>query len=342
MSNRSPFDVLTEAWEPRIRAAFLKAISDIADGVNVDLLVDLLKRGDVDGALNAVGVRPSDFAPLEREMYGAYVDGGSAFTGQAPAIRQPDGSLLRINFDARSPTAEQWTKEQSSTLIRQIVDDQRTTIRNHLTAGLEIGDNPRTTALQLVGRREPSTGMRTGGVIGLTSQQEKWQRNYSAEIASANPADLQAALNRELRDKRFDRTILKAIKTGEPIPADIQAKMRMAYRNRFLKLRADTIARTETLLALAEAQRESFRQQIRDGVISQQDITRFWENVGDKRVRKDHIAIPLMNKAGVAWDEPFKSPDGPVMHAPHGVQCRCRERIEVDYFAKFRRARGAA
>src|SRR6185369_9054534 len=97
------------------------------------------------------------------------------------------------------------------------------------------GANPRTTALDLVGKIG-ATGNREGGVIGLTSSQEEWVRNYRAELLSDNP---EAALERALRDKRFDRAIMNAANSGEPIPRDLVDKMVNSYKTRALRYRAE-------------------------------------------------------------------------------------------------------
>lgn len=338
-ANRDPFEVLTEKWTPELRKAFLDAVYEIRGRVNVDLIARLLKDGQIDQAVRAVGLDPLDFRALDQALTGTFNMGGSLFGDTIPAIRNAAGAVIKFQFDVRNLRAEQWTREKSSTLITEIINDQKVAIRNHLVAGLEAGKNPRTTALELVGRRNPTTGTRDGGVIGLTSGQEGWQRRYSDELASSNPADLKAALGRGLRDKRFDGAINKAIRTGEPIPAETQAKMRLAYRNKSLKYRADVISRNETIRALGASQHEAYSQAIDKGIVKAETITRFWVTAGDERVRHTHRLIPGMNKDGVGWQEAFKTPTGPTMHAPHSVDvmCRCRERIEIDRFAGFRR-----
>lgn len=333
MSNRDPFDLLTETWEPTIRKAFLDAIRDIAGRVNVSLIATMLEKGDVDGALRAIGLDPVAFRGLDKAIVDTFNAGGIGFESKIPAVRSPDGALLQFRFDVRDPQAEQWARQASSTLVTGIIDDQRTAIRQNLEAGLVEGANPRTTALSLVGKINPATRQREGGIIGLTAQQERWQRNFASEIAGTDPAALQNALTRALRDKRFDGAIRKAIATGEPIPAATQAKMRLAYRNRMLKYRADVIARNETLRALSASQTDAFRQAINKGQVQVETITRNWVTAGDERVRHTHRLIPAMNKDGVGWDEPFQTPSGPSMHAPHDhdIMCRCRETIDIDF-----------
>lgn len=338
-SNRDAFEVLTEKWTPELRKAFLDAIYEIRGRVNIDLITKLLNEGNVEAAVRAVGLDPLDFRILDQSLTGVFNQGGSLFGDTIPAIRDAAGAVIKFQFDVRNLRAEQWTRNKSSTLITEIINDQKVAIRNHLVAGLEAGKNPRTTALELVGRRNPTTGTRDGGVIGLTSGQEGWQRKYASELASTNPADLKAALGRGLRDKRFDGAIKKAIRTGEPIPAETQAKMRMAYRNKSLKYRADVISRNETIRALGASQAEAYSQAIDKGIVKADTITRFWVTAGDERVRHTHRLIPGMNKDGVGWQEPFQTPTGPSMHAPHDtdIMCRCREKVRIDYFAGLKR-----
>lgn len=337
-SNRDPLEALTEKWEPAIRKAFLEAVAAIRDRVSISGLVARIEAGDIDGAIRAVGLDPNDFTLLSRALTSAFGGGGDAIAALIPAARDGGGALIKILFDIRNPRAEAWLKDRSSTLITEIVSDQQDTIRAHLVAGLEAGQNPRKVALGLVGRIHPTTGRREGGVIGLTSGQEQWQRAYAAELASGNPGDLRKALARNLRDKRFDRTIEKAIREEKPIPAETVEKMVAAYRNRSLRYRAETIARNEAIRSLGAAQTEAYDQAIDRGQVEADQITRFWRTMEDKRVRHTHRLIPGMNKEGRARREPFATPTGPSMHAPHDHDpvCRCREIIRINYFKGLR------
>lgn len=334
---------LAAQWEPRLHDSFLAAIQDIRSRVNITALAKMLERGDVEGALRIVGLDPADFSQLALDQARVFHEGGMATAGRIPTLRQPEGHRLEVRFDVRNPAAEQWVRDRSSALVGEIVEDQRIAVRQALYAGLTRGETPRTTALNLVGRVAPS-GERQGGVIGLHSTQEAWLESYVADLASSEPDALRRLLARGLRDRRFDRSVLKAINEGAGLPAELQAKMRTSYANRALKWRADNIARTETMRALGAAQTNAWEQAIDKGRVDVSTITRFWVTAHDERVRATHRMIPGMNKDGVRWNEAFATPTGPSMHAPHDrdPQCRCRERIDVDFLASaVRRLRAA-
>lgn len=324
-------EALAQQWEPRIRDAFVAAVRNIADKASLSVIEARLREGDIEGAIRAVGLDENDFVGFLESMRGAYGAGGGAVVDTVPAAADAAGATIKILFNMRSPRAELWLQEKSSTLVREIVADQRETIRGHLVAGMEAGVNPRTSALDLVGRMDKTTGKRAGGVIGLTSSQEKWQRNYAREVASSDPAELKKALDRGLRDKRFDGAVKRAIAKGAAIPEATQAKMIAAYRARSLKYRADTIARTETIRALGAAQAEAYEQAIERGQVEEGLLRKFWLTSEDDRVREEHRQIPGMNKGGRAWREAFDTPSGPSMHAPHDrdIQCRCKEIVRI-------------
>lgn len=347
MATTLDLEKMAETWEPRMRDAFLSAIRDMQNHIDVAALQRLIEKGDIAGALRAVGADPAHFNALALTQQSVYNAGGIATARAAPLLPQVGGYTARVLFDIRNPRAEAWVRTESSGLVKEIVDDQRVMIRNVLESGLQAGTNPRTVALDLVGRIDPRTKRRTGGVIGLSSNQEQWLRSYSADLASEDPTALRRLLQRGLRDKRFDASVLKAIRDGTPIPDALQTKMRTAYTNRALKWRGDVIARTETIKALGAAQTEAYQQSIDKGDLDQDLLLKFPVTAGDERVRQTHRMVPGMNKAGRKWNEPYETPFGPQMHAPYENQvgCRCHEKVVVRFLdaaiAKHKARNGA-
>lgn len=330
-------DQLIEEWAPRLKKAFLEAFAAIRDRILVGFIVERLEKGDIDGALKGVGIDPVAFRGFDGAIAQAFESGGNFIVDGLPSLREPDGHRLAIRFDARNLRAEMWLKTHSSRLVTDIVADQRTAIRTALTAGMEAGNAPRDVALDLVGRVSPVTGKREGGVIGLTASQEAWARNYAAELVAGDPK----ALTRALRDKRFDRTVTKAIKEGRPIPAEAIQKMVAAYRTRALRYRAETIGRTEAMTSLHQAQNEAMEQGIEAGQVQESAVTKKWHSAGDGRVRDTHRSL---NGQQVGFRDQFASPSGarlrfpgdPSAPASETTQCRCWMETKVDFLAGIR------
>ncbi|MFE1598188.1 phage minor head protein [Methylobacterium sp. ID0610] len=328
---------LIETWAPQLQRAFLVAIADIADRAQIGVITAMIARGDIESAVTAVGLDPVAFRVLDAATAQAFEAGGNATVDGFPPARGPDGHRLRIRFDVRNPSAEDWLRDHSSRKVTEIVEDQRTMIRAALTAGMVAGRNPRDVALDLVGRIDPATKKRTGGTLGLTAHQEEWARRYADQLARLDPA----ALTRQLRDKRFDGAVKKAIAAGKPLGGEQIAKMLTAYRNRALRYRAETIGRTEAMAALHQSQDEATQQAINRGQINPVHVEEIWHATIDGRVRDTHRA---MNGQRVRRGQPFVSPSGARLRypgdpqAPAGetVNCRCWVEVRVDFLAGVR------
>ncbi|MCW2228095.1 phage minor head protein [Bradyrhizobium elkanii] len=327
------FEQLINSWEPRLRAAFIDAVYNVRNAAQFDQIARMLDRGDVDGALRAVGLDPNQWRVFDKTFEAAYEAGGTATANSLPVMHDADGFRVRFQFSVRNPAAEQWLKQYSSTMVREIVDDQRNMAREFLREGMERGINPRTTALDLVGRVNKTTGKREGGVIGLTQTQEQWVRNYMDELDN-DPA---ASLSRALRDKRFDRAVMKAANGGEPLSADLKAKMLSAYKNRALKLRADTIARSETITALHQAQSDALDQAIQSGDLKADAITMTWRSAHDDKVREAHQGLDgqSVKRGGVFQSMlgPIRFPGDPSATAANRIGCRCWLEPSVDFLS---------
>lgn len=332
------FDQLIDHWDPILRRAFERAVYQMRNAAQIDQIERMLRNGDVESALRAVGLDPVHFRAFDKTIAEAFEAGGNATSNLIPAQRLADGFRLVVQFNIRNPAAESWLSNRSSTQVREILDDQRVMIREHLRAGMEAGVNPRTSALDLVGRVNKTTGRREGGVIGLTSSQAEWVRNYAAELASDNPL---AALERELRDKRFDGAVRKAAQAGEPIGAELRGKMVDAYENRALRYRAEAIARTEAMASLHEAQQQAMEQAVESGAIGRETVSFVWHATKDLRTRDSHRA---MDKQRRPMGERFVTGNGAHLEFPGDpngppseiINCRCWREPDVDFLAGIR------
>lgn len=92
MATRIPADLQRQidALEPVIRGAFLRSIADMRSEAQMALVVDALERGDVPRLVAVLNLDPVFFAPLDRAIQGAYIEGGIRALSGLPVIPDPD------------------------------------------------------------------------------------------------------------------------------------------------------------------------------------------------------------------------------------------------------------
>ncbi|PHR83103.1 phage minor head protein [Henriciella sp.] len=331
---RRQFETLADQYEKQLLDAFIEAVTDIANRAEIGRMVERLERGDIQGALDAVHLDPAAFRTLEEAFRAAYGAGGVAAVSGMPALRDPNGGRLVVRFDMRAPRVERYLREHSSSLVTRIIDEQRESIRLVLQRGMMEGANPKRTALNIVGRVQRGSNRRTGGILGLSGPQARAVENARSGLLSGDPDAMRAYLGLTRRDKRFDRTVAKAIREGKGLDRDTVARITGRYSDRLLALRGETIARTETLGALARSKDEAFRQLVDTGAVQAQQVKKRWVATKDNRTRDSHAAI---DGDMVALDQPFSNgllyPHAPGAPAEEVVNCRCTYEHVVDYLA---------
>lgn len=334
---KETFDALVELFVPDIRSAFLGAMQDIVDNVTISSVVAAIEQGDLEAAFLTLGFTPAAMRPITASIERAYEQGGVMIGKNFPKHIQTSNGRAVFRFDVRNSRAEAYLRDKSSTLVRELTDEARNNVRSVLQDGMTAGRNPRAVALDIVGRIDPQTHQRVGGIIGLTEHQEGWVRNTRADLLDLN----ENYFNRELRDKRFDRTVRKAIDTDTPLPADVIDKLVTRYKDNALKYRANTVARDQALSALNASEYEATVQAVESGAAPADAVTREWDSASDTRVRDTHAALEGQ-KRGLY--EPFVSPlTGARMMFPtdrklgapakETIQCRCRVKTVIDWLS---------
>lgn len=329
MNARDVLRIVAQA-EPRMRREFLRYVFNVTSTANVRAIERLVIAGDVEGILRTLDIdeeRLNDFVESVRSIF---IQGGTLEAASLP-------SSLRIRFNVRNEAAERWLREQSSRLVTDIVRSQREAIRVTLSAGQMRGIAPRNTALNIVGRVSAETGRRAGGVIGLTSQQSQFVANARTELATLN----ENYFGRARRDKRFDGVVRRAIESGKPLKQEQIDRITGRYSDRLLQLRAETIARTETMQALNAGRDNVFQNAIARGQIRQENVTKVWRSAGDARVRDTHARL---NGNRVAMEAAFVTANGARLMYPMDrsqgapaeeiIDCRCVAEYKVDFLAE--------
>lgn len=341
LTERERITALLDQYAASIRQAFLEAIADITSRLTLSVIVARLEKGDIAGAVEAIGVERGAFNPMLDKIAEAFNAGGTITADNLPVLRDPEGHRVSVRFDVRNLRAESILRQHSAELVTGIVEDQRTTIRDVLAEGLARGQNPRVTALDIVGRVSRATGTRTGGLVGLSAPQAAAVQNARQRLATGTPEALREYLALERRDRRFDKTVLAAIRDEKPIPADMRERMVGRYADRLLQLRGDVLAQNETHHAIFAGKHEAFEQAIEAGKVDASAVTKTWRHFPSDHPRMQHIE--MAGKA-VGFNEPFVMPDGTMMaypHAPgaparHTLGCRCQADYAIDFLAGLR------
>lgn len=333
-SNRSRIEQLTDEWEPKLQAAFAAAIADIVSRAELNRIVERLEKGDIAGAIDAVHLDPAAFRTLDTAFIQAFDAGGASQIGALPILRDPQGNRFVVRWDARNIRAENWLRQHSSTLITRITDDQREAIRSALLQGMIDGRNPRSTALDIIGRVNRATGRRTGGIIGLTSQLSATVEKSRSALTSGDVQGMRDYLGLARRDKRFDATVRKAIEQGIAVPQDMVARITGRLSDGYLALRGETIAHHETMQALGESGIEAMQQAIDAGAVNVDHITGTWHTARDRRVRdthaaQDRVSVPF----GQAFPNGQRYPHDPAGGASESIGCRCWLEQRIDFTA---------
>jgi hypothetical protein len=321
-----------ESLEPDVLAAFREMMREAADQINIGELTAAIEARDIGRAVQLASMDTATLAVMTEALRQAYVRAGQFHVANLPKRR--GGGRFVIAFDARNPRAEAHLARESSRFVTAIVNEQREAIRIAVTAGAEVGQNPRRTALDIVGRISRQTGRREGGIVGLTGQQAGYVTNMRAELS--DPERMGRYFTRTRRDRRFDGAVRKAMDAGKPLPAAKIDQLAGRYADRLLQLRGETIARTETLSAFNTANYESL-QQLTDRGVPREAIKRTWVTSRDGRERDSHAEADGQQ---VGLDEPFQVGGVMMMHpgemgapAEEVINCRCTVRTEVDYVA---------
>lgn len=326
------FRELLAKYGLEVAQAFMAAINDLRSNVELQKVIAALERGDLQGAIDALHLSRAAFAGLEAKITEAFTAGGQGAVASMPAAVS-----ISFRFDPGNQRAASWIRQFSGNLITGLVDGERQQARDFLADGMARGAHPRSVALDLVGRISRATGNREGGLIGLSAPQRAYVQAARIELASADPKLLKHYLTRTRRDRRYDRTVLKAIREGKAIDRDTASLVVTRYSARLVQLRGEVIARTEGLPAIRAAKHEAYQQLVDDGRIAEADIERGWHTAGDRRVRDAHEGMSGQTVRGLSL--PFQSPSGALLMFPGDaslgagaediVACRCDESISV-------------
>lgn len=305
-------DELVASTGRRVARAWLLMVAHLREENPVDAITARLHTQDPVVGLGAAA------AAYAGGQHAAYVRAGQREArGLAEHFDQVVVRKKLPIFDGAAPSALAWAERNRLDKIREITVEQRMLIRDALMSAARTGANPRVAAREL------------RDAIGLTAYQEQLVQNYRRQLEAGQ---LAAARARELVDGRSDATIAAAVRANRPIPPERIDAMVDAYRRAMVRMRAETIARTEGLRVAHQASEELFSQAIERGDLGAGDLEGTW-NHAPRRADKRHERMfhRAMHGQARAWGEPFVSglgnrlrfPGDPAAPIDETANCAC-------------------
>ncbi len=339
---------LIDQLSPEMERAFLESIADIKSEIALREIVELLERGDVAGAVEALHIDQAAFRPLSEAVRQAFNQGGMLTVGGLPRLSDPVGGRVVVRWDAQNQRAEAIIRDMSSKLITSVSEQTKEAVREVIVGRYAEGQGPRAIALDIVGRQNRANGVREGGVLGLNRPQTELIERTRINLLSGDPEMMRKYLTLKTRDKRLDGAVKRAIEAGKPLDAATLDKVLTRLRDRNLRLRGEMIARTETATSVMSAKHEAYQQGLDAAGRDASLVTRKWRSAGDGRVRHTHIVLNGQEVRGM--DLAFQSPSGAMLRYPGDQSlgaggseitgCRCDVEYNFDFSEAYARSRG--
>jgi hypothetical protein len=232
-------------------------------------------------------------------LHSVVVASGTAAAKAARSKGSFRGASIAISFNKSNPFARQWAERHAAQLVTNLSKESKKAIREVITRSFDEQISP-ASAARLI---RP--------LIGLTSRQAEAVMNLRERMIN-NPGSTIVAGRVRIR-----------IPENGASESMIEDRSE-AYADRLLGQRADAIARTETITASNEGQRQLWLQAVDDGLLSGNE-QRVWIATPDEKTCP--ICDDLDGQV-VGLDEPFVSSDvgeldGPAAH----TDCRCAQGI---------------
>ncbi len=294
--------------EKIIQDAFLAFVAVVKSDEILRTVNNLLEAGNIEGALDIVDTHIVRFASILTTTFVAA--GNEATVGLAATLGTAG---IGVSFDPTDERSVNIMRNNKLQFIREASDQQKAATRQALTRAFEEGAGPRQTATALKNS------------LGLTSKQELAVQRYKGLLEKNS----KQALDRNLRDRRFDRTVAAAVRNDEPLSSKQIDRMVTRYRERFIQFRAEVVARTEGVKVASQARQEALRQLTEEADIEDSRVERTWNPTPGIRTRDHHASMKKQKVRGI--DSFFTDGNGNQLQFPGDpsapldtiAQCRC-------------------
>lgn len=292
--------------------------------------------GAIQAALLANPFPPGDYRDLAAAIARAVAAGVQLELPELPPIADSLAAQVTVSLppEARAgmilgdPAALRFLNGYAMGMINTFENSIRDGVRVVINEGIVRGAGPRRTAVavrKLVGLTEHQAK----AVISFRDQLVAWppksakgwglgqQIGRSAGGEQVYPLDADGKLadpikERRLRDFRYDKVLQQALDQRRPLTKAQIDQMVEAYARKFVKLRSQTVARSESIRALNAGQRQTWQASIDKGLVDRSLVYKRWLVAPDERTCKLCQGLAShYNKMNNGWGIPFDQPFDP-------------------------------
>jgi hypothetical protein len=213
--------------------------------------------------------------------------------------------VIAFSMEHRSPLPEDYVSQYRQNRIVELTTEQLSAIHDILVRGTQEGTSPDEIARAV--RRN----------IGLTSTQMSHVENYRRELLDND----YGALERGLRDKRFDGLVQRTFDQNGKLSIDQVDRLVDAYHRKYLAYRAMTIARTEGVGFANNGHILAVRAMLLQNPGF--TVIKTWNAKRDQHTRPDHYA--MHNTQVIGLETQFEAPSGDQIRWPHDQTAKARQ-----------------
>lgn len=254
----------------------------------------------------------------------------NAYAGAAQAEARFADSTVRkklLNFDPTDSDVMTWAERNRLDLVSGITVEQRILIRAMLIRIEQEGTNPLEAAKDILDS------------IGLTPYQDSLVASYERLLTRGAYGQ---ALQRGLSSGVADGVIRRARDADRSLTPEQIDRAVDQYRQNAIRLRAETIARTESQRVAHQGSDALYKQALKRGDLDASQVECGWLATKDPRTRDTHRE---MNGQTRDWGEPFDSPSGAQLMFPGDpsapgkevINCRCTRTVRLRAVAEAAR-----
>jgi hypothetical protein len=301
-SDRSLIETLIASVEPKLRRRFREIISWLRTRYTVKEIEEMIASGRAGDILAADAARAG--GKLAAEVQAVYL---TAARELAEALGEKLDTLIAL--DQTNPRALRVLERMRLKIVGEFTREQRDLVNAVVSDAVRAGRHPVTAA----------RAMRDA--LGLTQRQWTHVENYRRLLEGLDAA----ALKRALRDRRYDRTVQRAIDSGTALTKKQIDKMVARYRDRYIRHRARVVAHAEALGAVHGGAREGWLAAADAKAFRRDEIQRRWRTGPATKHRRDFHRSIVGQVRGL--DEPFISGRGVALMHPHDPEAPLSETL---------------